>query len=258
MVAKQVADVLAFPVRTALPTAGTAVASTLGGHTLIVEHLSNAIQRATVWTANEVDDWGRDNGFVDRVWALSGHRWHTSVGGSEHVPRRAGALIVVNARRFAMAPVFAALAIGAAVDRPVRFVGRADVAPIGPVMQRLGGLLPNVDELHGVLRAGQLVVLGAEHRTDNTTTGPIDHHLVGAAIATGVRVLPAATLSTPIRRNARVEIGSPVRLSRRRRGPLAELETADAAQARIDTMLEEMGGTSTGTPLDWLPLWSGA
>jgi hypothetical protein len=246
MVAKQVADIITFPARTALPTAAGA--------------MSSSLQLATAWTANDVDDWGRDNGFVNRIWALSRHRWHTSVGGSEHVPRRAGALIVVNARRFSMAPVFAALAIGAAVDRPVRFVGRPDVAPVGPLMQRLGGLLPDADELHGVLRAGQLVVLGAEHRPDNERSGQVDHHLVAAAIATGVRVLPAATLSTPMRRSARVEIGPAVRLARRRRGPLAELETADVAQARIDALLDEMGGTSTGTPLDWLPLssWGGA
>ena len=72
-------------------------------------------------------------------------------------------------------------------------------------------------------------------------------------MAAKVRILPAATVSVPTRRNARVEIGAPVRLRHRRRGPLEELETADLLQNRIDAMLEELGGTMTGTPLDWLP-----
>lgn len=238
-VATRVADVISFPARTAVPAAADAAVSTC--------------RRATAWTATEVDDWGRDNGFVDWVWSLSRFRWRTSVGGAEHVPRRAGALIIVNARRFALAPVFAALAIGAEVDRPVRFVGRSDIAPVGPVMQRLGGLLADADELRGALDAGEVVVIGAEHRNDNDAAGLVDHRLVGAAIAARVRVLPAATLSRPVRQSARVEIGPPISLARRRRGPLAELETADAAQARIDAVLAELGGTSTGTPLDWLP-----
>jgi len=234
------ADVITLPVRKAVPAAaGAAVES---------------YRLATAWTANEVDDWGRDNGFVNRIWSLSNWRWHTSVGGAEHVPRRSGALIIVNTRRFALAPIFAALAIGAEIDRPVRFVGRPDVVPFGPVMQRLGGLLPVEAELEGVLRSGGIVVLGAAPRPDNELSGLVDHRLVGAAIAAKVRVLPAATISAPTRRSARVEIGPPISLRKRRRGPLAELETADAAQAKIDDLLDELGGTSTGTPLDWLPL----
>jgi hypothetical protein len=69
-----------------------------------------------------------------------------------------------------------------------------------------------------------------------------------------VRAIPAATVSVPLRRSARVEIGAPIRLSKRRRGPLDELETADALQRHIDELLDELGGALTGTPLDWLPL----
>ena len=161
--------------------------------------------------------------------------------------------IAVNARRLALAPMFAALAIGAATDRPVRFVGRPDVAPVGPMMQRLGALLPADAEILGALRAGEVVVIGAEHEPTNRRTGLVDHRQVGAAVAAKAQVLPAATVSVPLRRNARVEIGPAVRLRKRRRGPLEELETADLVQSHIDAMLAEMGGTMTGTPLDWLP-----
>ena len=49
--------------------------------------------------------------------------------------------IVVNTRRYALTPIFAAFAISEAVDRPVRFVGRPDTAPVGAFARRIGGLL---------------------------------------------------------------------------------------------------------------------
>jgi hypothetical protein len=60
-------------------------------------------------------------------------------------------------------------------------------------------------------------------------------------------------LSAPLRRAARVEIGGPVRPTRIRRGPLAELELSDAVQRRIDALLVEYGGPLSETLLDWLP-----
>jgi 1-acyl-sn-glycerol-3-phosphate acyltransferase len=236
---QRLADVITMPARNASAQAMSAANGT-------VQHLRS-------WTTNEVDDWGRDDAFVGRVWSLSHLRWDISVGGVEHVPKRTGALIVVNARRFALAPIFAALAIGAAVDRPVRFIGRPDTAPLGSLMQRLGGLLPVEAEIEGALRAGELIVLGATHTRTNLHTGAIDHQLVGSAVAAKVRVLPTATMSVPLQRNARVEIGPQIRLRRKRRGPLEELETADHLQAHINAVLDEMGGTITGTPIDWLP-----
>lgn len=205
------------------------------------------------WSGGDVDDWGCDAHAVARAFAASRLRWDVAVGGTVHLPRRGGALIVTNARSMALAPLFAALAIGDAAGRPVRFVGRPDIAPIGPFLQRLGGLLPLEDELEGALRAGELVLLGATHRRDNARTGAIDHALIGAAVAARARVLPAVTLSAPLARAARVELGAPVTRTRIRRGPLAELELADAIQRRIDALLVEFGGPLTGTVLDWVP-----
>jgi hypothetical protein len=218
------------------------------------EAAASGVRAVADWSPDEVDDWGRDPDFVGRMWALSRLRWTVTVGGDQHLPKRAGALVVVNTRRFALAPLYAALAIGAAVDRPVRFVGRPDVAPVGPLVQRLGGLLTRTDELENVLRAGELVVLGAEPARHPRHVGRVDHRLVGAAVAAKVRVFPATTGSSPFRRGARVEIGAALQPSRRRRGPLAELELADSLESHIQRQLDELGGTLTGTPLDWLPL----
>lgn len=237
---RRIADVITFPARTVGGAYGTVAASSVGF--------------SRRWFADEVDDWGRDEGKVQRMWTMSRIRWDVSVGGAQQLPKRSGALIVVNARRFALAPVFAALALGADVNRPVRFVGRPDIAPFGPMMQRMGALLPIPAEIEGALRAGELVVLGADHRQENASTGLVDHRLVGAAVAAKVPVFPAATASVLVRRSARVEVGAAIKSTRRRRGPLEELEAADAVRSRIDALLVEMGGTLTGTPLDWFPL----
>jgi hypothetical protein len=95
--------------------------------------------------------------------------------------------------------------------------------------------------------------MGAEPTAHPRHVGRVDHRLIGAAVATGTKVLPAATASAPFRRGARIEIGSPLTANRKRRGPLAELELADQVRERIAVLLGGFGGVATGTPLDWLP-----
>lgn len=204
--------------------------------------------------AGDVDDWGRDPSLVRVTVRLGRLRWNTVIGGDQRLPARAGALIVVNTRRYALSTVFAALALGEATGRPVRFAGRPDVAPVGALARRLGGLLSRPDEVAGALRAGELVVMGAAPVFHPRRVGRVDHRLIGAAVATGTSVFPAATASSPWGRAARIEIGSAARSRRRRRGPLTELELADQVERRIGQLLDEFGGTQTGTPLDWLPL----
>jgi hypothetical protein len=54
-------------------------------------------------------------------------------------------------------------------------------------------------------------------------------------------------------RNARADVGAAVRARRKRRGPLAEVELAEATQRQLQKMLDEFGGVQTGvTPVDWL------
>jgi hypothetical protein len=200
-----------------------------------------------------VDDWGRDPQLVDTVIELSRLRWDIAIGGFDRLPPRRGALVVTNARRYALAPIFTAFALTRALDRPVRFVGRPDDAPVGAFVRRIGGLLDRPEEIAGALRAGELVVMGASPQSAPRSVGVIDHALVGAAIAAKAAVYPAATTSSPFGRMARVEIGSRIAPSRKRRGPLAELETADRLRREIELLLDEMGDISTGTRLDWLP-----
>jgi hypothetical protein len=147
-----------------------------------------------------VDDWGRDAALVRAAVRLGHLRWNVAIDGTRNLPARRGALIVVSGRRYALAPIVTALAVGDATGRAVRFVGRPDVAPFGPLLRRLGGLLDRADEVRGALRAGELVVIG---------TG--DRRLVAAAIETGTRVFPARTTTSLWGRNAHVEISPAVR-----------------------------------------------
>lgn len=239
--------VINFPVRRGTELASDAMSRASSG-------ISATTTRFTAEQTSTVDDWGRDPQLVRAVTALSHIRWNVSLGGEHRLKGRKGALVVVNARRFALAPIFAALAISEAVDRPVRFVGRPDVAPIGAFSRRIGGLLDHPDEVAGALAAGELVVMGAEHSPRPREVGIVDHALVGAAMLASVPVFPSATSSNPIGRNARVEIGQATRPGRKRRGPLAELELADRVRVDIGLLVDEMGDIGTGTPLDWLPL----
>jgi len=239
--------VVNFPVRATAARAGAAVSRAAAD-------FNASVVRLTDEQAGVVDDWGRDPGLVRTIIRASRLRWDVTVGGDQRLPRRKGALIVVNARTRALAPIFSALALSEVVDRPVRFVGRPDTAPIGPFLRRIGGLLDHPDELAGALAGGQLVIMGAAHDERTRRVGRVDHALVGAALAAGVQVFPAATSSSPIGREARLEIGAASRSPRKRRGPLAELELADQVGVDIGLLLAEMGEIRTGTPLDWLPL----
>jgi hypothetical protein len=163
-------------------------------------------------------------------------------------------MIVINARRFSQASVLAALSISQAVDRPVRFASRRVDTPLSALEQRLGGLIEHPAEIAGALRADQLVVITASTTMGTRNVGEINHHLVRAAVESRAPVFPAAVSSRPFGRHARIEIGTALRPSTRRRGPLAEVELAERLRRSIRMLLDEMGDLETGTPLDWLPL----
>ncbi len=205
------------------------------------------------YPADSVDEWGRDAHLIELLTPAATLRWDVSVGGVHHLPKRGGALLVTNSRRFSLSTVYSALALSQASGRPVRFGGRPDIAPVGPFMQRLGGLLGNADEISGALRAGELVVVSAHGTRDPRHAGPVDAALIGTAVVSEVPVYPVASMSTPFGRTARVEVGPQIRPRRKRRGPLAELELAELTQRHLQRMIDGLGGLHTGVaPIDWL------
>jgi hypothetical protein len=205
------------------------------------------------YPADSVDEWGRDAHLIDLLTPAAKLRWDVSVGGIQHLPKRFGALLVTNSRYLSLSTIYSAWALSQASGRPVRFGGRPDIVPLGPLMQRLGGLLNKTEEISGALRAGELVVVSAKSTRDPRHAGPVDPRLIGAAIASGTSIYPVASMSTPFGRTARVEVGAAVRPRRKRRGPLAELELAEHTQLSIQRLIDGLGGLHTGVaPIDWL------
>jgi len=219
--------------------------------------VASAVQTAAapvsvVWSRPTVDEWGRDARLIDVLGPIARLRWAISVSGTEHV-EDGPALIVANTRMMALTPVTTAWAIGDALGRPVRFSGRPDIVPFGPLLRRVGGLLGHPDEIAGALRAGELVVVGAQSTAHPRHAGRVDPTLVATAIREKVRVHAAATLSNPLGRRARIEVTPALQLRHERRGPLAEVELAELTQRRLQDLLDEFGGTRTGLPgLAWL------
>lgn len=229
---------------------GAAVESFAG---VATDGVRAATRRLTEESAGATDDWGRDPVLVRNMMLLAQLRWDVATGGDQRLPKRRGALVVVNSPRLSYSQVFAAFAISEAIDRPVRFVGRRDTS-LFQLDRRIGGLLDHPDEIAGALRADQIVVMAAKPARGSRSVGAVDHALVGAALATGTKVFPAASTSSPFARRARVEIGTATKPPRERKGPLSELELADRLRDEIAGLLAEMGDIGTGTPLDWLPL----
>ena len=180
-------------------------------------------------------------------------RWNVNVGGVHHLPATVGALLVTNERRWSNSPLYVSWALSQATGRPVRFVGRPDHAPLSAVLRRVGALLDDPREVHGALCHGELVVIGTSSTNHPRLAGTVDHELVGAAVTAGVAVIPVASISSPFSRVARAEIGPPIRPRKKRRGPLAEIEIAEAAQRHLQRILDELGGVQTGmAAIDWL------
>jgi len=204
---------------------------------------------SAVWPQLTVDEWGRAPRLVESLAPLAHLRWDVSVGGAHLVPKQGAALIVINTRRMALTPLSTALALSEALDRPVRFAGRPDTVPFGPLLRRIGGLLARPEEIRGALRAGEIVIVGARATGNPRHAGAIDHELIAPAIRESVPLHIAATLSSPFDRNARVEVAGVLRLGHKRRGPLAEVELAEMAQRKLQDLLDEIGGTRTGLPL---------
>ena len=216
--------------------------------------MAEIIRLPRSWYPEEsVDEWGRDAHLIGLLTPAATLRWDVSVGGAQNLPKRGGALLVTNSRRFSLSTVYSAWALSSALGRPVRFAGRPDIAPVGPLMQRLGGLLAHPDEISGALRAGAVVIASAKGTRDPRHAGAVDPALIGSAVVTGTPVFPVASMSTPFGRAARVEVGPQVRPRVKRRGPLAELELAELTQRHIQRLIDGLGGLHTGvTPIDWL------
>jgi 1-acyl-sn-glycerol-3-phosphate acyltransferase len=187
-----------------------------------------------------VDEWGFDPDFVAVLSPLLEARWTIRVEGDEHIPAEGAAVLVAN-RRIGMSEPFAvAGAVWQASGRVLRVLGVPDIAPIGPVLRRMGAVQDRPDELAGVLRAGQLalVFLDRQYRM-GARVGQLARESVAPAVELGVPVLPIAVTGRELSRRWRVQIGAPVSpRTATGPGPLAVAETIDAVRAEIQESLD--------------------
>lgn len=200
----------------------------------LAEHLQ---RRAT--GAYVVDEWGLD---PDAVWMadpLFALRWDIRVEGAEQLPAVGGAVLVFSRRLGVSEPWVVARGIRQATGRYVRTVGVPDIAPVGSVVRRFGGVLDRTDEIAGLLRAGQLVGLPMKREVRNRErVGRLEVERIQAALDTGVPVVPVALAGRELGRVWRVVVGSPV-APRRRGGPLAAAELAEATRTSVQELLDD-------------------
>ena len=119
-------------------------------------------------------------------------------------------------------------------------LGVPDIAPVGPVLRRMGAVQDRPDELAGVLRAGQLALVFLDRQLRiGARVGQIGRETMAPAIELGVPVLPG--------RGDRPRAEPPVASARSVRpsrphatgaGPLAVAETIDAVRAEIQESID--------------------
>ena len=155
-----------------------------------------------------------------------------------------GAVLVFNRRFGASEPWVLARGIRRACGRFVRTVGVPDVAPVGPVLRRFGGVLDRTDEIAGLLRAGQLVGLPMTRALrSREAVGSLDAERLEAAIETGAPVVPVALVGRELGRSWRIVVGSPL-VPNASGGPLAAAELAEDTARATQVLLDESLPTS--------------
>ncbi|MBI2710847.1 MAG: hypothetical protein HYX34_14310 [Actinobacteria bacterium] len=185
-----------------------------------------------------VDEWGLDRDLVELMSPLVGLRWATDARGVEHLSADGPAVLVFN-RRFGLSePFVLARGVRLAADRPVRFVGAPDIAPVGPALRRFGAVLGSHAEVAGLLRAGHLVGIPLERAVRHRhKAGRLPVEALAAALDAAAPVVPVALVGREVTRRWVVAVGEP--LSPSGQGPLAEVELAEAVRRAVQDLLDE-------------------
>jgi hypothetical protein len=185
-----------------------------------------------------VDEWGLDPDLIRFVSPVLAVRWHATVDGGDLVPEHGPAVLAFNRRLGFSEPFVLSRGVRQATDRHVRVAGVPDVAPVGPLLRRLGAVLARPDEVGGLLRADHVVAVGLGRSARRQLAGPAPAALLAAALATSAPVLPVAVTGREIGRRWQVTIGPAVEPPASR-GPLAAEELADRVRAGVQGLLDD-------------------
>jgi len=192
----------------------------------------------------DVDPWGLDTDFVAAASPLFGLRWQIETIGADVLPARGPVLLVANSRLGLSEPFVLTRGIRLATGRSVRVAGVPDIAPVGPALRRLGGVLARPDEVGGLLRAGQMVglTLGPTVRRDRA--GSVRADLVAPALDARADVVPVALVGREVGRRWKLVVGPAIERPPSR-GPLAAAELAERVRQGVQTMLDDAFGRNS-------------
>jgi hypothetical protein len=186
-----------------------------------------------------VDEWGLDTDFVSAVSPLLGLRWRVDTFGADVLPRIGPVLLVANCRIGWSEPFVLSRGIHAATGRFVRVAGVPDIAPVGPILRRLGGVLARPDEIAGVLRAGEMVGLTLGHSIRHRHhAGAVRADLLAPALTTGADIVPVALIGREIGRTWQLVVGPAIEHPTSR-GPLAAAELAERVRNGVQSLLDD-------------------
>ncbi len=145
-----------------------------------------------------VDEWGLDRDLVEMADDVLRLRFSVSVDELGPEIPEGPALLVTN-RRFGWSePIVVAQAVRRVWGRSARFAGIPDIAPFGPALRRLGGVLARPDEVAGLLRAGHTVLIGCDRMPRRPErAGEVSPALVAPAVELDVPVVPVACCHSP-------------------------------------------------------------
>ena len=187
-----------------------------------------------------VDPWGLDREVHALAAGAARLRWTVTVSRGAHLPADGPALVVANQRLASLSHVAGVLQLGHERGRAVRFVGVPDIEPAATVLRRLGGVLERPDEVAGLLRAGEVVVVWCSVLLrGGARVGHVRPELLEPAVEVACPVLPVAIHGSRFGRSLRVDVGPALSRRRRRAGPLAAVDLADDAREAVQVLLDE-------------------
>jgi hypothetical protein len=187
---------------------------------------------------NRVDEWGLDRALVTALSPLLGLRWQVEVIGAEVLPARGPVLLVANCGLGWSEPFVLSRGVRLATGRFVRVAGMPDIAPVGPALRRLGGVLARPDEVAGLLRAGEMVGLTLGRSVRRHHAGAIRADIVAPVLATGADIVPVALIGRELARRWELVVGPAIERPTSW-GPLAVADLAERVRNGVQSLLDD-------------------
>lgn len=185
-----------------------------------------------------VDPWGLDPEVADLVREASTVALRVTVDGPGTIPADGPCVLVVNRRFGLVEPLVALRAVHQSTGRRARFLGTLP-DPVDTLWRRVGGAVDRPEELAGLLRADQIVLLPlTPQRRSRRRAGDLSPDRLAPALSLGVPVIPLALVGNELLGRWRALVGEPVP---RPAGssPLSQFDLAARARSAVQALLDD-------------------